>query len=280
MVRVKVNKKSFDIDGILKKNLDKVKDIIHKDWDYLYIVDGEVGSGKSVFAQTLAWYCSNGKLTIDQIAFDPKQFKKAVVNAEKFSAIVFDEAFRGLSSRGSLTRTNRVIISMLQEIRQKNLFVFVVLPSVWDVDGYVSKHRMKGLFHVYVDKNRQRGYYRFFTNEYMRFWLGNTKNRYKYPKYSAFHGRFSQTYMIENIKYKRYIVGEKAYLKKKNEALHGYEEEKNKALTNREQEYRKEIAILSETLKKLGVTYKKQGELTGRHPETVRERVKTYSDLR
>lgn len=214
-----IKDKEFYIDGILKNNLDLIKKNIKKDWDYLFIIDGEVGSGKSVFAQLLAWYCSDGDFSLDQICFDPKQFKQAVLKAKKYQAIIFDEAFRGLSARAAMTQTNRIIVSMLQEIRQKNLFVFVVLPSIWDVDRYVSLHRCKGLFHVHTDERKYRGFFKFYKREKIMWLLGNShKMRYKYPAAPQFKGRFTHFYPL----------GEEEYKKKKSESLgdYGYEENK------------------------------------------------------
>lgn len=270
MVNVTVNEKTFDIDGILKRNMDKVKDVIREDWDYIFVVDGEVGSGKSVFAQMLAYYLSEGKINVDSIAFTPEGFKDAVLKAEKYGAVIFDEAFRGLSARAAMTQTNRVIVSMLQEIRQKNLFVFVVIPSIWDVDSYVSRHRMKGLFHVYVDEKRKRGHFRFFTNETMRVWLGKSDHRYKYPRYAAFWGKFTQGYRIGEKKFKRYLVGENAYLKKKESALgnYGYVEKKEDKITAKDMA----VPIFVDLIhKKLGIQKKDIAEMVGINPKTLRE---------
>lgn len=224
-----LNGKKYYLDGILKKNLDRTKENIKDDWDYLFIIDGEVGSGKSVFAQTLAWHCSDGKLNIDSICFTPEDFRNAIDKAPRYGAVVFDEAFRGLSARASLSETNKILVSMLNEIRQKNLFVFIVLPSVWDVDGYVSKHRTKGVFHVYVNKQRERGYFSFYSSGAMRLFMSDNKNRYRYPKEPAFHGRFRQPKP-------RYLVGEEEYLKKKQKALgdYVYKDDKGKKTTKRD----------------------------------------------
>ncbi len=196
MVKIKVgdtDNRELYYDGLLLKNLNLCKKNIRKDWDYVFVIDGEVGAGKSVFAQQIAHYVSDGDFDLDEICFTPEQFKEQIVKSEKYNAIVFDEAFRGLSSRSALTETNKILISMLQEIRQKNLFVFIVLPSLWDLDKFVVMHRCKGVFHIYTDENKNRGYFKFYKREKIMGMFANPmKWRYKLPKAPQFKGRFTK----------------------------------------------------------------------------------------
>ena len=110
MIKIPCKDSFFWMDGILKANLDSAKTLIKEDWDFLYVIDGEVGCGKSVFAQQMAYYVSDGKFKLEQVCFSAGQFREAVLNAEKYEAIVFDEAFRGLSGRSSLSQTNKHIV--------------------------------------------------------------------------------------------------------------------------------------------------------------------------
>ena len=130
---IRVNGKRFYIDGYLRKNLDVCKKVIKKDWDMMLAVDGDEGGGKSVFAMQIAKYLDED-FGIDQIAFTPEEFMKKVLAAKKYQAVIFDEAYSGLSSRGTMGRVNKMIVRMLAEIRQKNLFILIVLPSFFDLD--------------------------------------------------------------------------------------------------------------------------------------------------
>ena len=190
---------SFYIDGFLKQNLDIAKNVIKKDWDMLFVIDGSEGSGKSVLAMQIAKYCDDN-FNLDRIVFNPKMFKQAILNAKPYEAVVYDEAYTGLSSRSTMTLINRTLVSMLAEIRQKNLFVFVVMPCFFDLDKYVALWRSRALLHVYTGKNFERGYFAFF----------NGKKFYSYanPK-PNFHGKF----------YNNYIVDEKGYREKKSFSL-------------------------------------------------------------
>ena len=189
------------IDGNLKSNLDVLKAAIKQDWDGLILVDGTEGAGKSVLAQQCAVYC-DPTLTLDRIVFRPEVFQKAVIKAEKFQAVVYDEAFGGLSSRKTMSETNHAIVSMLTEVRQKNLFLFIVLPTFFDLDRYVALWRSRGLIHVYADRF-QRGFFRFYNYKKKKTMYVQGKKFYNYKVVSPdFYGRFADFYPCGRVDYK------------------------------------------------------------------------------
>jgi len=203
MVVFKDKKHKYMIDDILKENLDIVKKEIKKDFDMVFIVDGMEGAGKSIFAMQLAYYLDN-TFDLDHIAFTPDQFKRKIVNAKKYQAIVFDEAFSGLYSRNAMTYVNISLVSMLAEIRQKNLFIFIVLPTFFDLDRYVAIWRSRALFHVYLRDGFTRGNFLFFNstrkkNLYMK---GYKTYSYGVEK-SNFYSRFSGYCVVDEKEYKK-----------------------------------------------------------------------------
>lgn len=219
-------KEEFYMDGILKENLDLAKDVIHKDWDMLFVYDGSEGSGKSVKAMQDAYYC-DPTLNIDRIVFTPSQFRKAIMTAKKYQAVIYDEAYTGLSSRATMSLINRTLISMLAEIRQRNLFVFVVMPCFFDLDKYVALWRSRALIHIYTADNFERGYFRFYnkTRKKDLYILG--KKFYSYHKPEAnFFGRFTN----------HYVVDEKEYKKKKRDALLDREKKTEELIIKKEVE--------------------------------------------
>ena len=206
----------------LKGNLDILKEAIANNWDGLLVVDGAEGSGKSVFTQQLAYYC-DPTLNADRICFTPDEFKETVLNAEKFQAVVYDEAFLGLSSRKAMSDTNHSIVSMLTEIRQKNLYIFIVLPTYFDLDKYVAIWRSRALVHVYANKF-ERGYFGFYDFKGKKQMYVYGKKFYAYNrKYASFAGTFPDVY----------TVGKEEYTKKKLASLHKYNKsmESNKEAT-------------------------------------------------
>lgn len=197
------------MDGYLKKNLEMAKGVIKKDWDMVFIVDGAEGSGKSVMAQQAA-YCVDSTFNIDRIVFTPYAFRKAILASKRYQAIVYDEAYTGLSSRATMSLINRTLVSMLAEIRQKNLFVFVILPSFFDLDKYVALWRSRALIHIYTGQNFQRGFFTFYNAEKKKILYIEGKKYYSYNKPKAnFYGRFSN----------HYVIDEQLYRKLKKEAL-------------------------------------------------------------
>lgn len=179
-----------------------------KDNDWVWIVDGAEGSGKSVLAQQIAKVLDD-TFTVDHMCMTPKEFTKAILTAKKGQCIVFDEAFTGLSSRASLTEINKLIVSLMMEMRQKNLFVIIVMPTIFLLDRYVALFRARGLFHVYL-KNGNRGRWIYFNNKKKKLLYFFGKKLYSYGKpQSSFRGRF----------YDQYTINEAKYREKKNQAL-------------------------------------------------------------
>lgn len=204
------NSRSLYMDKELYRRIENnIKPKIEKkDNDWFWIVDGGEGAGKSVFAMQLAKVL-DPSFCLERVCMIPEEFTKAVIRAKKGECIVFDEAFTGLSSRSSLSEINRLIVSLCMEMRQKNLFIIVVMPTIFMLDRYVALFRAKGLFHIYT-KDGKRGRWVYFNNKSKKllYILGKKLFSYAKPK-SKFRGRFSN----------QYTINEQAYRDKKKEAL-------------------------------------------------------------
>lgn len=193
----------FGMDGYLKDNLDAAKKVIKDDWDMLFVIDGAEGSGKSTLAAQMAFYC-DPTLTLARYCFSPGKFKQAIMEAEQYQSVVYDEAHSGLNSRATMSLINRTLVSMLTEIRQKNLFVFILLPTFFDLDRYVAIWRSRALIHVYTGKGLERGYLSFYNdiNKKRLYLLG--KKLYKYGVIKPnFIGRFGKHFPLDAVEYKR-----------------------------------------------------------------------------
>lgn len=207
------------MDGYLKQNLDTAKRVIKKDWDMVFVYDGYEGSGKSVKAMQDAYYC-DPTFDLSRFAFSAEQFKQKIDNASQYHAIVYDEAYSGLSSRQAMTKINTGLVKKLATIRQKNLFIFVVMPTFFDLDKYVALWRSRALIHVYSKEEFARGYFAFFNIERKKKLYVGGKKYYNYGATKAnFHGKFINYYPVDEKKYR--------YLKAKaEEDLSDEEEEK------------------------------------------------------
>lgn len=203
---------SFYMDNRLNKEMDKVVGaVVEKDKDRFFVVDGGEGVGKSVFTLQLAARV-DPSFCLERVTFKPHTFREAILGASKGQAVVFDEAFTGLSSRASLSRINHLLVSLMMEMRQKNLFVFIVLPTIFLLDKYVALWRSVGLFHIYTHKGK-RGFWMYFNKHKKKLLYLNGRQEYRYSgkgiPTSGFRGRF----------YDQYVVDEADYRAKKRKAL-------------------------------------------------------------
>jgi len=204
---VKVNNFEYYLDGYLKSNLDAILKIVKKDWDFVFCLDGMEGGGKSTFAIQMALYL-DPTLTLDRIVFDAQDFEKEVINAKKYQAVIYDEAITGLYSREAMQHINTTLTKLLAQIRQKNLFIFVIIPTFFDLDKYVAMWRSRGLFHIYT-KDFNRGYFVFYDHEKKKNLYAKGKKFYNYHLQKPnFKGRYT--------KYNPFL---KAYQKKKFQSL-------------------------------------------------------------
>lgn len=191
------------IDGTHKKNLDTAKKVIKSDWDMVGLYDGYEGSGKSVKAMQDAIYC-DATLDLSRVVFNPDDFKKAILSAKKYQAVVYDEAYSGLNSRSAMSSVNKAINQMLTVIRERNLFVFIVLPTFFDLDKYVALWRSRFLVNVYTESNFQRGYFRFYNKDRKKAMYVGGKKYYDYNqgKYN-YCGRFTNFYVVDEQEYRK-----------------------------------------------------------------------------
>lgn len=173
---------------IVKTELDKVKKrVLTKDRDFVAVIDGEEGSGKSVLAMQLAAYL-DPDFSLDKIVFTSDEFLKLIKDphTKKGSCIILDEAFAAANSRASLTEVNRAMIGVATEMRQKNLFIFLCIPSFFDLDKYFALWRCRALFHVYFTPEEERHYVIFPKEQKKDLYLMGKKT-YSYRKpYSPF----------------------------------------------------------------------------------------------
>lgn len=201
----KTKKKDFYVDPIIDSELVRIKkQVIKKDKDFVVVIDGEEGSGKSVLAQQVAKRL-DPNFNIDNICFNADQFIERLKNAPKYSCIVLDEAYNAASSRGSLTEVNRSMVAVATEMRQRNLFVIIVLPSFFDLDKYFALWRCKSLIHVYFDRDGGRGRFVIFPKTTKKYLYLNGKKFYDYSKPKSPYPpcRFKNEYTVDESEYRK-----------------------------------------------------------------------------
>jgi len=214
MVKVNIGGQTYYLDGYMRSNLDIIKQQINNhDQDFVGVVDGFEGVGKSVMAMGLGFYV-DPSLTIERICFTADEFKEAVNKAKKGQCVIYDEAITGAFSREAIQQMNVILIKMMAQVRQKNLFMLMVLPSFFDLDKNLALWRSKFLVHCHFGKNYERGFFKFANLETKKRIYVEGQKTYHYPidpsKWNFF-GRFT----------KHYPINEKQYRAKK---LRSYEE--------------------------------------------------------
>lgn len=216
MVKIKVGDKEIYYSSTLKNNLDIAKRYVAKDWDMVGIVTGIEGVGKSVLAQQVGAYW-DPSLCVDRICFTADEFRDCVIKAKKQQCIILDEAHGSLSSRSAMSKINKTLVSMMAEIRQKQLYILMVLPSFWELDRYVAVFRSRFLLECY-SHGFERGFFKFYSaDKKKRVYMGGKKYYENYVK-PDFIGRFC----------KGYYVDESEYRKKKSDSLRKSFENKEK----------------------------------------------------
>lgn len=202
----------FAMDNWLYQNLQIVKKLLRDDFDCVFLLSGGEGEGKSHLAQQI---CSvvDPTFNVDRMCVTADEFIEQVMIAPKFSAVSYDEAMGGLSATDALTKTTKALVKMFAEVRQRNLFLVVTLPSYFDLGRNIALHRSRALLHVYLGDKFKRGQFLFFNKE-------KKKNLYikgkKFMDYKAEKANFFAKFSYH------WCINEEVYKQKKTDTLKRY----------------------------------------------------------
>jgi hypothetical protein len=104
---------------------------------------------------------------LPRITFSSKrtleQIRKAKSDDDRTIVINFDEAFRGMSSKGVLSKENKKLVQALMEMGQNNIVLFIISPSFFLLELYPAVLRSNALFHVKKDKKSKKRIVRIFN---------------------------------------------------------------------------------------------------------------------
>jgi len=149
--------------------LDIVYDGLHKkDFDAVYGVFGDEGLGKSNFLLHVLEYWINKKYNevkpedVKFIELDIVAWAKTLSELKKGDCCIWDEGGE-LSNKRSISNLNLSVSQAYQIIRGDNILSFIGMPSPFDLEGFFTKRRMRGMFYVY-----QRGRVAFWSRERLR----------------------------------------------------------------------------------------------------------------
>ncbi len=186
--------------------------------DRVYIVDGRERSGKSTWAIQQMGYLEpeafkDTETFLSRVCIDAEEFNQTARKI-KNGVVIFDEGFRGFSSRSALSKTNKLLVQTLMEMGQNNNILFIVLPSFFLLDMYPALLRSNALFHIEENPKTRLRLWKGYNNADKNFmYRQGARKSWKYKR-TMFDGKFFGKFPGG----KKY---EKAYLKKKEEAFIG-----------------------------------------------------------
>lgn len=187
-----------DLSRVLTRAIIRTRE---KKWDYVSIIAGIPGSGKSTFTQMIAKFCCPW-FDKSYVAFNADKFIEITTTCPEFSSVILDESFEALYNKLSYSPDFIRIINHLQIIRQRHLYIFLCLPNFFDLSKGVAIFRSSHLFVTYSDDEDNRGFYLFFGREEKKalYVLGHKFMDYNAVK-ATFHGVFFNPHIIPDEEY-------------------------------------------------------------------------------
>jgi len=199
-----------------------VKNIItKKDYDWLHVVTGKEGVGKTSLALR---YCIdiNPDFSVDDVIFSTKELVEWVKHSKKGMPVLIDEGALVFFSRDTMRGANKEAVKLLTGMRTFNLFVAICVPNFWVLDRYIREHRVKTVARVI-----KRGFFWHYSPHSVKKIVRDRKTlKTVWPRYD-FRERYYDAFNMWKFS--------KEYRKKKGELLlenngHGTEEKNAKCL--------------------------------------------------
>lgn len=258
--------------------------------DFVIIIDGSEGAGKSYLSRQIAHYIAFKTKTpfgIDNIHFDSNSYQEFSEEMDskknKGLPIILDESRSSLNRKRAMSKKNVQFTNFFSECRSSNQVHIVVLPFVHDLDSYIALCRVKLIInvHKYVepDSSREsgkklvRGKYVLINPSYMQRYIDQQHKygKYNYPKYNVqARCEFNNVEILQNPE--EYEDKKKEWRKKKQE------EADTVNLGKRDIWFNKAIKFI---VREAGMSQKACAEMLGCDPSTVSLQLKTrYQEIK
>jgi len=158
------NGKEWAIQKGLKATVDVLlKDLATSEMDFVFVLDGYEGTGKSFGSRGLAMYCATKlrefgypetTFTVDDIQFDTQDYVNASIkagdpesNGRKIKINVLDEGRNALNKMRRNSKSNILFTNYLSECRAMRQVHIILAPAFHDLDRYIVFWRTAGVIH-------------------------------------------------------------------------------------------------------------------------------------
>ncbi len=211
------NKKRLYIDKKLKRVLDNGLKRIRGGFDFVCIICGSVGGGKSTIAfSTIAPYLDKN-FTESNIVFSAEEFIKRANELPDESSIIVDESFNDMNNRSTAKNSYLKLVNFMTLIRQKRMKIILILPDFFDLSKYMAISRSNLLVVTYSDKKTyERGKFLLFDSDKKKQLY--IKGR-KFLNYSVVGASFRGKFQLNPN-----LIDEKTYIKRKRDHLMSQDE--------------------------------------------------------
>jgi len=159
--------------------LKNIHEHLQDHFDFLLVVVGETGSGKSIFSLQLleTWNrCILKKEVtkdlINNMNVEYRKFLQRFETMNPYEMNVMDEGVVALDSKDHMKKLSKDLSLLFNVFRTKRFFSVVVLPNFFYLNKYFRENRLRGLIWI-----NARGEYKYYTKEGIK-WL-NANNETK-----------------------------------------------------------------------------------------------------
>jgi len=153
LAKIGITKNDYEKNYELFSNLNWIKDYwIPADNDFIMVIDGREGRGKSTLALVIANYLMNGNFNISWICFSPPEFYKCLDLTKETGAgqvIIIDEGENLLFTREAMGRRNKEMIkTIMQDTRRRGTIIIINIPDIMEIDKYLKHGRLGAYIHI------------------------------------------------------------------------------------------------------------------------------------
>jgi len=201
----KYSKEGMYMDGKLYNSFDNAKGIMKKkDVDLPTAVAGYPGTGKSTITIQIASFC-DPTFTEDRMYQTVESFIEGVKNSNFGEAHALDESYEGMSSAAIRREVGRALLNVMNIIRQKRLYIFIVLPDFFDLSKNIAIFRTRWLIYCYSEEFGDIGNFAAFDRDTKQQLYIRGKKNEDYDVVSAdFFGRFTK-HIPMNFNWEKYM---------------------------------------------------------------------------